>query len=240
MTDLANADISYADVRDSIAVAKSHGEKFFEQIVWQVENEAWTVLGYGSWDEMREAEYGDMAVVAPRADRPQFVSRLRARGLTQQQIAGTLGASVGTVNSDLKFSSENEAREPITNARGQQRPATYQRQPEPPTTDGVGTADTVEPLPPFDPATGELLDDEPEPAPRPKPNPPKPRRRPITDQARDAGWDLRKVTDRLERIIADDRYPRNKEEVATYLRGHLLHTVEVCQDLLDQLNPEGN
>lgn len=34
--------------------------------------------------------------------------------------------SVGTVNGDLKFNSENEPA-PITNSRGQQRPATYAR-----------------------------------------------------------------------------------------------------------------
>lgn len=141
--------VSYADVRDSIAVARSHGEKFFEQIVWQIENEAWLILGYGSWDEMREAEYADMGVVAPRADRPELVSRLRAKGLTQKQIADTVGTSVGTVNGDLKFSSEIETPATVINSRGQERPASYQRHaPEPERIDLDDGPDVGPPGPP--------------------------------------------------------------------------------------------
>lgn len=64
---------------------------------------------------------------------------------------------------------------------------------------------------------------------------PKPRRRPLTDAASDAGWNLRKAIDRIERLTEDDRYNRNKNEVAAHLRGHLIHVIETCQGLLDQL-----
>ena len=73
----------------------------------------------------------------------------------------------------------------------------------------------------------------------PAPLPPRQRqasRRPLTIFASESGWKLRESTERIERIFADDRFARNKEEVATHLRGHLQHTVEVCQDLLDRLN----
>lgn len=118
--------ISYEAALESVAVAKSHGEKFFEQLIWQVENRAWDLLGYGSWDEMREAEYGGMGVVAPRSDRPEFVSRLRSRGLTQKQIAETLGVSDRTVRDDLSTGDFPVEAPPITNSRGQERPASYQ------------------------------------------------------------------------------------------------------------------
>jgi hypothetical protein len=61
-------------------------------------------------------------------------------------------------------------------------------------------------------------------------------RRPLPDFARDAGIDLRKAVERLERISADDRFGQNREQVASHLRGHLSNAVEVCQDLLDRLN----
>lgn len=124
-------EITYGQVRESIAVARSHGEKFFEQIVWQVENEVWTVLGYDSWDAMREVEYADMGVVAPRADRPELVSRLRAKGLTQKEIAGTLGVHRETVANDIRSMSDSDIGPPatITNSRGQQRPASYATKP---------------------------------------------------------------------------------------------------------------
>lgn len=72
-----------------------------------------------------------------------------------------------------------------------------------------------------------------------QPKAPKPaasRRRPITDQARDAGWDFRKLAERLERIGSDDRFPQNREQVAAHLRGHLTFAIEVCQDLLDRFD----
>lgn len=128
---VTNAGIAYADVRESIAVAKSHGEKFFEQIVWQVENEVWTILGYKSWDEMREVEYADMGVVAPRADRPELVQRLRSKGLTITETASTLGVSKSQVHRDVNSQMGNEPTEPIVNARGQQRPATYEKKSKP-------------------------------------------------------------------------------------------------------------
>lgn len=58
-------------------------------------------------------------------------------------------------------------------------------------------------------------------------------RRALTDVAKDAGWDIRKAAERLDRIREDDRYSRNKEEVAALLRSHLLFTIEACQGLLD-------
>lgn len=195
--------ITYAQVRDSIAIARSHGEKFFEQIVWQVENETWTVLGYSSWDQMREGEYADLGVVAPQSDRPELVARLREQGLTQKAIGDTLGVSESTVRNLNRNSADEPAA--ITNSRGQQRPASYQRS---------------------DPA--------------PTPDPPKPaRRRPLPDQAREAGWDLRRASDRVRRIVEDDRFTQNREQVTPHVRGHLLHTIEVCQDLINQLDNEG-
>lgn len=66
----------------------------------------------------------------------------------------------------------------------------------------------------------------------------KPRRRPLTDQARDAGWDLRKSVERLQRIAADDRFDPQKDQMAPHLRGHLTNAIEVCQDVLDRINEQ--
>lgn len=148
--------------RESVAIARSHGEKFFEQIVWQVENEVWTLLGYASWDEMREGEYGDMGVVAPRADRPELVARLRSRGLTQKQIGNTLGISDRTVRDHLSTGDFPVEDAPtVTNSRGQQRPGSYQ----------VKTKTSEETTETFDPATGELIEDDEPTAPVAQPMP---------------------------------------------------------------------
>lgn len=123
---MSDIQISYASALESVAVAKSHGEKFFEQIVWQVENRAWEVLGYDSWDDMRLTEYGGLGVVAPAADRPELVSRLRKSGLTQKEIGGTLGVHESTASRHLANAS-SDGPETIKNSRGQERPTSYTR-----------------------------------------------------------------------------------------------------------------
>lgn len=147
---------SYGDVKASVAEARATGSRFFEVICWQIEHEVWTVLGYASWDEMREAEYEGIGVVCPRADRPEIVARMRKAGLTQQQIADTAGVSRPTVASDL-LNADSDI-ETVINARGQERPATYTKPPAPRPIGEVGrgagqTREGEEPEAPVPPAS---------------------------------------------------------------------------------------
>lgn len=76
------------------------------------------------------------------------------------------------------------------------------------------------------------------PAPKPSQKEPStPRRRPLTDAAREIGLDLKNLTSRMERLLADDRFARNKDEVAPHLRHYLVEAIKVCQDLNHQINP---
>lgn len=121
--------ITAADVRASIRRARQSLGKAADEIVWQIEMEAWRTLGYSSWTAMREAEYGDAAFMVPSRQRPELVARMRAKGLTQQEIAATAGVNRETVANDIRSMSESGIEVPpaITNSRGQQRPATYTR-----------------------------------------------------------------------------------------------------------------
>ena len=83
--------ITPADVQASIRRAKKSLESAAKEIVWQIEMEAWRTLGYTSWSAMREAEYGGAAFMVPSKSRPEIVARIRAAGLTQQEIAATAG-----------------------------------------------------------------------------------------------------------------------------------------------------
>lgn len=117
--------ITPADVRASIGRAKKGLETAAKEIVWQVEMEAWRTLGYSSWGAMREVEYGGAAFMVPSKNRPELVARMRAKGLTQQEIADTAGVSRRAVADDLL--NADSPIETVTNSRGQQRPATYTR-----------------------------------------------------------------------------------------------------------------
>ncbi len=74
----------------------------------------------------------------------------------------------------------------------------------------------------------------PEPQPAPT-EPPKPKRRPITDQSSEAGWELAKAVERIERIIADDRLPANREVVTTHLKQHLINSISQLTTILNNL-----
>lgn len=104
--------ITPADVRASVKRARKGLEAAAEEIVWQVEMEAWRTLGYSSWTAMREAEYGGAAFMVPSKSRPEIVARIKetevgrsARGnpkhLTDQEIAETVGVSKATIENDL-------------------------------------------------------------------------------------------------------------------------------------------
>lgn len=91
--------ITVADVDASIERVRRHAESIWDEWAWQVENRTWEIKGYVSWDEMRSEVYGGLTnVTAPRAERPELVSRFRAAGLTQKETASTLGVSQATVN----------------------------------------------------------------------------------------------------------------------------------------------
>lgn len=91
-------DITEVEVRASVRRVIDHAESIWDEWAWQVENKTWTILGYGSWDEMRRGEYGALtSVAAPRAERPELVARFRGAGLTQKETASTLGITERTV-----------------------------------------------------------------------------------------------------------------------------------------------
>ena len=117
--------ITPGDARASIKRAKRSLEKAAEEIVWQIEMEAWRTLGYRSWSAMREAEYGGAAFMVPARQRPELVARMRATGLTQQEVADTAGVDRRSVIRDLNVTNAHSDALTITNSRGQQRPATY-------------------------------------------------------------------------------------------------------------------
>lgn len=122
----ALTEVTYGDVKASVETAKTHLEAAAEQVVWQIENHVWTVLGYADWNEMRETEYGGAAFMVPKAERPELVARMRHAGLTNEESAATAGVSEPTARRDFAQSSNDDSGpRSITNSRGQQRPSSY-------------------------------------------------------------------------------------------------------------------
>jgi hypothetical protein len=67
---------------------------------------------------------------------------------------------------------------------------------------------------------------------------PKVRRRPLSDDARGVGRDLDRLTQRIERIVADDRLSREsaRDSVSFMLYWELQRSAEAITGLLDRLD----
>jgi hypothetical protein len=217
-------------------------------------------LGYESWAEYAAAEFAPHTAGLTTAIRRELVSSLSVEvdgspALSTRQIAPAVGVSHMAVQRDR----DAGVTERYTSPDPRPAPPTYQP------LDVTGWEDAeISDQQALDYETEELyrgdlaawqerhpeVETTPAPRPailgldgktytRPEPTPRATQRRALVDTARDAGQELRKATERLERIAADDRLTRNKEEVAAHLRHHLNRAIEVCQNLDNLLNNHG-
>lgn len=175
---------------------------------------AWLALGYRSWPEYVAGEFAGILPRLDREPRQEFVRELAARGMSTRAIAPVVGQSHMTVARDLAGVTDVTPQTP----GGGVVPAHFEQ--------GATTANgTATPRPPVTGIDGKTYT-----------RPVADRRRPLTDTARDLGLDIRKLAERAERFAADDRFDRNKNEVATHLRHHLDYALKVLADLDAALN----
>lgn len=155
-----------AAVRESVRRVIEHAESIWDEWAWQVENQTWLVLGYTSWDEMRNGEYASLtSITAPRAERPELVSRFRKAGLTQIETAETLGLSRRTVqqHDEPTYQKRSSALSPQTPAPMKEGEAGFGA--------GQDSSDVVAVGAPASEETSPAAAFEPEPAKSPAPRP---------------------------------------------------------------------
>ena len=209
-------------IRLTVDAINGQVEKLADLVRQAYEGRAWATLGYDSWQAYVEAEIPRVRL--DRVERRELVADLADAGMSTRAIAPVVGADQSTVTRDLATRDANASPEPrqVTGIDGK----TYTAAPRTtPVEEPQGEVDDDE-----DVVEAELV----EPAPTPV-QPPAPRRRPITDVARDAGWDLHRAVERVERVINDDRFRANKGTVTALLRGHLEYAIRTCQALVEQL-----
>lgn len=204
-------------------------DKLKSLVVEAREGNVHIVLGYASWTAYLADVLGQTPLRLERDVRQELVAELNAQGMSTRAIAPIVGVSHQSVANDLegvkKLTPEVEAGidEWLDGPPGGVLDTNTGEVTYPDGVTEVAETHTVKTVTGLDGKTY-------------TPTPPKkPNRRAITDTARDAGWEIRKAAERLERIREDDRYSRNREEVAAHLRSHLLYTIETCQGLLDDL-----
>ena len=104
---------------------RSHLEAAAEFLARIFAVRAWEALGYESWPAMWADRYSGMAFRVDKVERLELVGTMRAEGLTQQQVADTLGVTRETVKRDVKGTNVPLTDVTVANSRGQERPATY-------------------------------------------------------------------------------------------------------------------
>lgn len=214
------ADISADDARQLTDRIKVSVEVAWDLITQAYSTRAWSALGYSTWDDYCTREFGSARLRLPREDRQEVVASLREQGLSIRAIAAATGNSKNTIADDVsQIGTPDTAKPDPRDAYDAMRDAMVSaNKPKAPERAKVTGTD------------GKSY----EATPRTKPG--KPKRGSLPDAAQKAGWEFRKAVERIERIGSDDRFAANKEQVAAHLHGHLSYALEVCQDLLDQLD----
>ncbi len=171
--------------------------------------------------------------------------------LPDLQHAHRTGASPHTVKSvrtDLESDLQIANDIPRVNARGQERPASYDRAPEPKSdaellAGAEWSPEAVEDEPRFtdepgrvQPVTGTITGMDGKQYTRPEPKEPTDRRPPLPEQIFNAVYDLGKVVDRLERLVEDDRFNRIKEEVASKHESDLNRNVDALHGIINRFS----
>lgn len=214
-------------IRETAVTVHDARERLREWVARAYLGRAWVALGYASWDALCDAELGDDRMRLPRSERQELVASLREQGMSTRAIGSALGVSHMTVERDAAASSSvtDVPVERVVSLDGRQRPAV-----QPPRTPSAPT--TESPTPVEEVVDAEVVEDEPvrvasvdRAAPR----------RPLADAFADATYDLAKTVDRLTRLTADDRFPRNADQVATKHRSDLIRAMDALTDVLNRL-----
>lgn len=184
---------------------------------------AWQALGYSSWDDYCTREFGTSRIGIPREEQPQRVSSLRDAGLSIRAIRSATGLAKDTIAKAIEVS------QPGTPGAGAPNPAPVSVAPVS-AGGGEAPADTGQPAPrPITGIDGKTY-------PRPEPKSPRAPRRAITDQFFDAAFDLGKAVERVSRLSQDDRFPHNKEKIATKHRNDLIRARDLVTQVIELLN----
>lgn len=239
------------NIRRTAVNAKESIDKLNDLIQQAKNGNAHLALGYKSWTAYLSDTFAETPMLLERDARQAFVAQLSSEGMSVRAIAPIVGASVGTVHADQQVFRNEQVDEPKFDPTPEPESSVVELCPEvAPSAPAEEVTAPVEPQVPgavtINPATGEVLDTpivtEHTVTEKTKTvvgldgksytsKATTPRRSSIIDTARNAGWQLRKAAERLERIQQDDRFTKNKAEIMAALQPHLDFADEVISGL---------
>lgn len=202
------------------------------------------VLGYDSWADYAEHEFGPHTTNLAAPIRRELVSHLSEAGMSTRAIAPAVGVSQRQVSTDVRsnFSPDSESSDYSVSAPD------YEDDTKLSPIVTVEHHDIVEPV---DVDTGEILE-EPEPSAEHEPKPvtgldgktyqrsmpSKPRRNPITDQFTHRTVELTRLVDSFTRLIEDDRFGTNKQNIAATNGSDIKRAIDALSQVFDALRKE--
>lgn len=219
--------------------SREHFDRAWSLIEQAVEGGGHVALGYRSPGDYLHAEFDGVLAGLDVTERRVAVRTMTNWGLSTRAIAPALGVSNKTVSLDQRTPvtevtptagdmSESDFIEAVSDVDEESFESATQRARADGDVSRSNVAAHIESAPvPVVGIDGKSYS-------RPKST--APRRKPITDAAATAGWELRKAVERVERLAADDRFATQKQQMGPHLRAHLENAIEVCQDLLDRIN----
>jgi hypothetical protein len=255
---MSSAELVCMNATDARAITDriKTGVELIWELIKQAYNErAWDALGYSSWDDYCTREFGSSRIRLPREERQEVVSSLRESGLSIRAIAAATGVSTERVHDALHSGVRNQTPDPEPEDRSTTLIDTD-------TGEVLGVCihcDTTMPTTQLyegglgyecDPCVtpDEELDVPTTPIPAPmitgtdgkkypqKPAAPKePRRKPITDAFDSASYDLKKVVERVVRLVQDDRFTKNKDQISGANLSDLVRVRDAINGVIQHL-----
>lgn len=203
------------------------------------------VLGYDSWADYAEHEFGPHTTNLAAPIRRELVSHLSEAGMSTRAIAPAVGVTQQAVSKELRHPDVTTKLSPESSDYSVSAPD-YEDDTKLSPIVSVEHHDIVEPV---NQDTGEILE-EPEPSAEPEPKPvtgldgktyqrsmpSKPRRNPITDQFTHRTVELTRLADSFTRLIEDDRFDTNKQNIAATNGSDIKRAVDALSKVFDALN----
>lgn len=221
--------ISASDARRITDQIKAGVEAVWHLVEQAYTSRAWSALGYRSWDDYCTREFGTSRLRLPREERQEVVASLRESGLSIRAIAAATGIGDGTVRRSLTGAPNGAPdQKPIMGTDGK----TYTPKPNISPNEHIAPGLTARQLEKI--ATQSQ---------QPKSNthtPPMAKRPPLTGQARDIAHELRKLTERIDKLTSDDRLESNREQIRTFLQAALEDTIYASMQALETLTATGD
>lgn len=205
------------DIRHNAKSFTEYRARLMEAVDRAKAGSAHIALGYKSWTAYLSDVLGEEPMRLARAESKDFALMLADQGMGSRAIAPIVGRSDRQVRRDIAGGT-NVPREPAPEFVDTRTGEIHEGRVSNETPTAVTGMD------------GKQYS-------RPAPaEPPKPRRRPLTDAFFDAAYDLQKDVERIQRLVEDDRFPQNKEQIALKHKNDLLQTADALAGALRHIN----